>query len=106
MPSRPHHTIDGNHLCPYVDMTDDDLKDFERDMKIPMPTFPCKGTFTCRCASGQTYRQVRRQHSLRYFRFWSFVGYGLGVLFVGFVYLLLAAIIALISWGLYRVFGG
>lgn len=106
MPIQTFFTVDGNHLCPYSDMTDADLADFEREMKVPLPTFPCKGTFSCRCASGQTYKQVKRAHSLRYFRFWSYVGYGLGFLFVGFVYLLLASIIGVISWGLYRVFGG
>lgn len=32
-------TTDGQRLCPYPEMTDEDLFDFERDMKVPNPTW-------------------------------------------------------------------
>jgi hypothetical protein len=41
VPPEPHFTSDGGHLCPYEGMTDADLDDFERDMEVPMRTFPC-----------------------------------------------------------------
>lgn len=35
-----HYTVDGHHLAPYPDMTDEDLRDYGRDMKVPNPAFP------------------------------------------------------------------
>lgn len=40
-----YRTIDGGHLAPHPGMTDEDLYDFERDMKVPKPTWPSLEAF-------------------------------------------------------------
>jgi len=34
-----YYTLDGNNLAPYINMTDEDLYDFEKDMNVPNPTW-------------------------------------------------------------------
>lgn len=35
-----YYTTDGGHLAPYAGMTDEDLRDYERDMKVTNRSFP------------------------------------------------------------------